>query len=319
MWDLDDLAVNEILSKISDLELDEQEILTSLKMLSITTGSKVQAAADLLFVLSNQLAQSGMMTLMQRRELNAQQARLAEEIYARKRAEEVLKDIEARADRPIYPFEKEQELLGRVRIGDRTGAKEILNELLGSIFFRSGGNDELIKARLLELMVVLSRAAVEAGASMEKLLGLNYSYVQQLSGISRFDDLCVWIVKVLDTFLDVAAENRNMKNAKVIHDAVEYITANYNKNLVLEEVAQVVYLSPYYLSHLFRSELGCTFVEYVTKIRIETAKKLMRGSNNSLSEISEEIGYKDSGYFSKVFRKSEGMTPSQYRQHMCNR
>lgn len=317
MWEPDDLAINEIRSKVQDLGIDTDEITRSVNDVRIMTGPGVQAAAELLFVIANQMAQSGMMTLMQRRELNAQQAKLAEEIYARKKAEEVLKDVEARAVKPVYPIEKEQELLDKVKLGDRLGAKEILNELLGSIFFRTGCSTEVIKARILELMVVLSRAAVEAGASMEKLLGLNYGYVEELSTIYKFEELCAWIVKVLDTFLDVAAENKDMRNAKVIQDAVEYIATNYNKELTLEEVAQASYLSPYYLSHLFRSELNCTFVEYVTKVRIENAKRLMRGTNLSLSEICEEVGYKDSSYFSKVFRKAEGIVPSRYRQQIC--
>lgn len=317
MWDPDELAITEICTRLSDLGIPEDEMRSLATGIKVMSGPNVQAAAELLFVISNQLAQSGMTTLLARRELNTQQARLAEEIYARKKAEEIIKDVEARAKHPVYPLEKEQDLLARVKLGDRQGAKEILNELLGSIFFRTGCSTEVIKARVLELMVVLSRAAVEAGASLEKLLGLNFNYVKELYDIQRFEELCAWIVKVLDTFLDVAAENRDMKNAKVIQDAVEYITTNYNRELTLDEVASTAHVSPYYLSHLFRSELDCTFVEYMTKCRIENAKRLMKGTNLTLTEICDEVGYKDSSYFSKVFKKTEGVIPSKYRQHLA--
>lgn len=94
--------------------------------------------------------------------------------------EETLKHLQKAT--PIYPLETEQELIRRVEIGDRVGAKEILNRLLGDIIVKHSGDIDLLKARFLELMVILSRAAVEAGASLEQLLGINYQY--QMNSLS---------------------------------------------------------------------------------------------------------------------------------------
>ncbi|NLG83582.1 MAG: hypothetical protein GX493_03000, partial [Firmicutes bacterium] len=133
LWPLDDLAIEEIGAAVGDLGFpreDLKEILTDVKVLK---GPDVQAAAELLFVVANHLAQVGLLTLMQRRELNEQQARLAELIGARKGKEEILHELETQGSKGPYPLEMERTLLGRVRVGDRTGAKEILNELLGEI------------------------------------------------------------------------------------------------------------------------------------------------------------------------------------------
>ena len=200
-------------------------------------------------------------------------------------------------------------------MGDRTGAKKILNELLAVIFLRSSGNIELIKARVLELVIVISRAAVEGGASLDKLLGLNYSFISELAEKNRFEDICSWIVKVLDTFLDTVYESRNIKNSALLGEAVRYIRENYNENLSLEDVAQKVFISPYYLSHLFREELGITFLEYLTRIRIEEAKKLLQDRSLTIFDISARVGYEDPGYFSKVFKKNMGVSPNQYRKN----
>ncbi|MGQ9780213.1 MAG: PocR ligand-binding domain-containing protein [Bacillota bacterium] len=314
LWPLDDLAMEEISSAVGDLGFSPEDLKKLLAEVKVLRGPDVQAAAELLFVVANHLAQTGLLTLMQRRELNEQQARLAELIGARKRKEEILHELEAQGSKSLYPLEMERTLLGRVRIGDRTGAKEILNELLGEIFLKSGGDLEVIKARLLELLIVISRAAVEGGASLERLFGVNYEYIRRLAGIDRFEDLCRWIVEALDTFMDTVYDVRRIKNAKLLAEATKYIRENYHQPLTLEKVAQQVYVSPFYLSHLFKSELGLTFVEYLTRVRIEEAKRLLATSNLSVLGVAEKVGYEDASYFSKVFRKVTGMTPNQYRR-----
>lgn len=314
MWPLDDLAWEEAADAVKDLGLVPGEMRDLLRDVKIMTAPNVQAAAELLFVVANHIAQSGLLALMQRRELNEQQARLAEAIGARKRSEEVLREVEARGVQGLYPLEKERTLLGRVRIGDRTGAKEILNDLLGDIFLKTGGELEVVKARLLELLIVLSRAAVEGGASLERLFGLNYHYISEFSGIERFEDLCVWIVGALDTFMDTVYQVKQVKNAKLIGEATAVIRQRFAEPLTLDSVAQKVFVSPFYLSHLFKEELGLTFVEYLTRVRIEEAKRLLASSNLSVLGVAEKVGYEDASYFSKVFRKATGLTPNQYRK-----
>lgn len=314
MWPLDDLAWAEVAQAVESLGLQLGTLRELLADVRILTAPNVQAAAELLFVVTNHLAQSSLLILTQRRELNEQQARLAEAIGARKQAEEVLREVEARGTKGIYPLEKERTLLGRVRVGDRTGAKEILNDLLGEIFLENGGELEVVKARLLELLIVLSRAAVEGGASLERLFGLNYNYISRLSGIERFEDLCVWIVEALDTFMDTVYQVRQVKNVKLIGEATAYIRRHFGGALTLDSVAQKVFVSPFYLSHLFKEELGLTFVEYLTRVRVEEAKRLLASSNLSVLGVAEKVGYEDASYFSKVFRKATGLTPNQYRK-----
>ena len=96
--------------------------------------------------------------------------------------------------RPLYPMKKEKELVARIKLDDRIGAKTILNKLVGEILFENLENGDVRKARILELIVVISRAAVEAGADMEKLLGLNYTYICELSEINEDETLYKWMI-----------------------------------------------------------------------------------------------------------------------------
>jgi YesN/AraC family two-component response regulator len=99
----------------------------------------------------------------------------------------------------------------------------------------------------------------------------------------------------------------------IIQEAMNYINKNFNKNISLESVACHIHLTPQYFSRYFKSTTGLNFIDYISKLRIKAAKKLLVTTNNSISSISLNIGYIDQSYFSKVFIKYEGVSPHKYR------
>ncbi len=255
-----------------------------------------------------------------RQEKYLQQAKISEEIQRIKRKENELLEQKEENENSflsislLYPLETERELLRRVRLGDKEGAKEVLNEILGQILFKNGGQIELVRARILELAVVLSRSAVEAKAELEMILGLNFEYIQEIGKLRTIEELCIWIVKVLDRFTESVYENRNIKNIDIIRKTREFIRANYKKKITLRNISKIVYLSPYYLSHIFKKETGSTILNYLTKVRIEEAKGLLENTDKSTTQIAFEVGYPDQSYFCKVFKRVEGVTASEYRK-----
>lgn len=312
MWELDDMARQEIVKRTAGFGLDTSKLLKQCEEIRIYSGKSVQASADLLFMAVNYLAQAGVATLEHRKELNTQQAHIAELIFQKKQAEEIISVLENTVPES-YPLHKEKELLGRVRLGDRTGAREILNDILGEIFLYNAGNLDIIKARVLELVVVLSRAAVEGGARLEKMLGLNYERLTGILTIATFDELCMAIRDILDSMLDNVYESRNVKNADTLGTVLRFIRENFYRPITLEDTARSVFLSPFYLSHSLKDELGITFIEYLTRVRMEEAKKLLSDKSLSMQAVAEAVGYDDASYFSKVFKKNVGVTPNKYR------
>lgn len=97
-----------------------------------------------------------------------------------------------------------------------------------------------------------------------------------------------------------------------VNNAIQYIQSHYSEPLSLEDVARAINLSTSYLSSLFSKVLGTTFISYVQSVRIERAKQLLR-TTLKIYEIAALIGYEDEKYFSQVFRKVEGISPSQFR------
>lgn len=303
MWHLDELALEELVLRARPVGLDRGQVLRLARGLRYLTSPKVQAIADMITAVSLRISPDAA-PFDERRQLQRHQQILAAQIHSSKEEEAI---------RHTYPLEKERELLGRVRVGDKTGAREILNQILGEILLGHAARPEIVKARVLELVVMLSRAAVEGGAKLEKLLGLNYGYVEEVAACESLEQVCLWCVKVLDVFLEEVYKARGGRRLGVLMDAVEYVREHYEADLTLEDVASAVHISPYYLSHLFSEELGITFVEFLTRTRVEAAKKLLADPRLTIQQIARKCGYSDASYFTKVFKKVEGRTPTQYR------
>ena len=107
---------------------------------------------------------------------------------------------------------------------------------------------------------------------------------------------------------------RNQRGQAPVREAKAYMGRHFAGNLTLEEVAEAAGISPAYLSTLFKKEVGIGFSEYLSQLRCEEAKRLLRESDESMTVIAEEVGYQDTKYFSRIFRKTVGLKPSEYRR-----
>ena len=96
--------------------------------------------------------------------------------------------------------------------------------------------------------------------------------------------------------------------------AKDYIDHNYQNEVSLDETSRQINISPYYFSKLFKEEMGQSFIEYVTGIRMEKAKELLSKTDKSMKEICNEIGYADPNYFSRTFKKNVGFTPTEFKE-----
>lgn len=212
-----------------------------------------------------------------------------------------------------YPFQKEKILLSKIALGDKHEAQKILNEILGYVFFSSGRDFEVIRSRILELIVLLSRAAVEGGADVEEIFGLNYKYLSEIYQYKTVEDLTYWLSRILSRFTDCVFDLADIRHKDTIFKAIDYIKRNYTEEISLEDVAKHVYLNASYFSKIFKKEMNCSFVSYVNKIRIAASKNLLADNKIPLSDISSLVGFDDQSYFTKVFKKEVGMTPGKYR------
>ena len=120
------------------------------------------------------------------------------------------------------------------------------------------------------------------------------------------DDGLLFLEKIVDQRPTVTG------NVQIVKKARDYLDKHYREALSLQSVADILGVSAGYLSKCFKAQGGSSFTEYLTDIRIEAAKKMMRETGESITEISYAVGFSDPGYFSKCFRKKEDITPSEY-------
>lgn len=121
--------------------------------------------------------------------------------------------------------------------------------------------------------------------------------------------------KMISQAIEIRDQNSGNKNRSILRTAVDFIDSHYmDEEISLNTVANVANVSSNHFSTLFSQNMGQTFIEYLTTLRMNKAKELLRCTGMRSSEIAGEIGYKDAHYFSYLFKKTQGMTPSDYRK-----
>lgn len=126
-----------------------------------------------------------------------------------------------------------------------------------------------------------------------------------------------YLVHLIETTIDFREAVSKGSNSSLLKAARNYIEQNFdNEEISLNTVASTVNLSPNYFSTVFSQEMGMTFIEYLTRVRMEKAKELLRSSSMKTAEIAYAVGYKDSHYFSYLFKKTQHCTPREFKSQV---
>jgi two-component system, response regulator YesN len=302
LWEPATRVLEDIESRLQGI-VHGHDIAEALHKLPVLRGQRIHGAAEFLFETLYGADGLDAQMVRWRRQRSEQQSEIGEFIQERKKL----------GAQWQYPLESERALLRKVKIGDRTGAKEILNSILGTILFKDIGDLGILKARLLELLSVLSRAAVEGGVDIHTMLEKNLAYITRVMRIDTQEDLCAWISTALNEFIELVYSSQDARKITQIRPAIGYIDANYDKPITLAEIARASHLSVSRLSHLFKEQMGVTPIDYVTAARIERAKELLLGTDQNCTEICFQAGYNNQSYFTRTFKSLVGMTPRQFR------
>lgn len=122
-----------------------------------------------------------------------------------------------------------------------------------------------------------------------------------------------WAVELLVyIFRKLHVDEKQKENP--LHNIYEHIQMHYREPISLENLSKMAYLSPKYFSRLFKMYTGCTVTEYIQKLRVEHACKMLLDSDYSIADIAERVGYNDVKYFNKVFRRLMNVSPTEYRR-----
>lgn len=229
----------------------------------------------------------------------------------------VYRALEDKSNAAVYPITLEKDLQRAIVQGDAVLSKELLNRLLGHIFFHSNSDLEQIKSRVLELIVLLSRSAIEGGADAEQIFALNTDYIKEVKGFESLEKLSLWLSEVINRFVSYVFDFASIKHINLIYKTVDYIKANYSEKITLDDIAKNVYISKSYLSRVFKDEMHCSITDYIHKVRISHSKLLLEDPALSLADVSNLAGFEDQSYFTKVFKSITGVSPGKYREKLA--
>jgi len=144
-------------------------------------------------------------------------------------------------------------------------------------------------------------------------------YITDMMEIQDISTLKSWCRAQIEHITRSISSGKKKKVSSLILKAREYIDKNFSNEITLEDVAKEVNISPHYFSRLYKEETGENFIEYLTSVRINKAKELIETGGYSIKEICYMTGYGDPNYFSRIFKKVMGVTPSEYKEAMQNR
>lgn len=272
------------------------------RRLPVWSREQPRAAAQRLYDLCYQYSEWKPVRLLRQRAQAEQQREIAQTIHTRKLN-----------PRHPYPFDQERLLLSLIRVGDKKGARRVLNELLAAQFLHSP-SVPVLRARAIELMGYLVRTAVEDNPQLEPLIARNHAWLMHIVAAPDFDAICTAQRDALDAFVDAVAVQGFNRSNPAVGRALDHISVHFREPLRLVDVARVAGLSAYRLAHLVKACTGHTIMQHVKRLRLQFAQKLLDEGVLNGAAIALEAGFHDQSHLTRQFRAVLGTTPGRYRR-----
>ncbi|MCR1898462.1 response regulator [Irregularibacter muris] len=210
-------------------------------------------------------------------------------------------------------FDFSKKFIHRVERLDKEGIKKEILHLQGEIS-QSDIEREECRSLMHEIAriyyLTMKSNKIEAGDTPEESKILE----EAIDNSQSIEDLFHVLIDHIDTSLTLLLDKDRAGNLRQINQAKKYIEENYMKNITLEDLGTHIGFNPSYFSSLFKKETGTSFIEYLSQIRMEKAKELLRESDLRIQDICLMVGYNDVKYFSKSFMKYTGLKPNEYRK-----
>ena len=225
-----------------------------------------------------------------------------------------IKDVEPQSAGVLYFDDKEDEELSSAI---KFGPEERIDELIGEItqkLINAKVHSRQQQAYILSVITVIIRLTQQYEISLSNLSDNSGEYMDIIEKIKGVDEFKVWLEETCPSLYLSIREKRDNTGKKVIADAKAYIMENYtNEELSVELICKYLHMSTAYFSTLFKKEVGQTCIAYITQLRLNKAIELLNTTDYKTYMIANMVGYTEQNYFSYVFKKKYGVSPSKYR------
>ena len=212
-----------------------------------------------------------------------------------------------------YPVELERDGFAALSRGDVPGTRDRFAELFAWMIAKDPDDLNSMRLKALELVLRAEYDAFHTG-SVNYAYDYRKDYLEQVNALQDQEQIQEWFLDRLTAICSMIRDQNEDQSESTVSKACKYIQENYRRDISLDEVSKEVNVSPYYFSKLFKEEVGENFIDYLTRLRIECSKELLRRAALTIREAGLQSGYSDPNYFSRIFKKQTGMTPREYRE-----
>lgn len=197
---------------------------------------------------------------------------------------------------------------------DDKGYKLVIEEIFRKI--EKEKDVSLKDLQLLSLNLILSgiRKMSFMQIQLNEYLGKNIFSLESISKFQTTTQLKNWIFNMLKSMNELMLKNSIPEKRDIVEEAKKYMNKNFNKNVSLNEISERFFINPYYFSQLFKKKTGETYQNYLIRLRVDRAKKLLEETDLKIYEICEMVGYTDINHFNKIFERIIGIKPSEYKK-----
>ena len=208
---------------------------------------------------------------------------------------------------------REDDFLNALSDADEERASIELEKLFDIIRNNTGNKIEKIYSSYMELIFVTTSYLSKMGKETQQIFGTEIDFYEKILRFETQEEINIWIRNIVSWIINYLKESKTSKQNRVIANAKHFIQMNYsNSSLSLKMVSDYVELSESHFSTTFTRDVGETFTDYLTNVRLEKAKELITTTNLKLYEISERVGYINAEHFSRIFKKNVGCSPKDY-------
>ncbi len=222
-------------------------------------------------------------------------------------------DMERSSGNVIYNRNLEKRLISEIKSGSGANIAEILEKIINYLE-ESYVSMHKCHVYMQQLVVSLLNLLDELDISDEDIFKNETSPFTEINMLKTLNDMKNWFHKICKDICAAVALKRNDFCEDIVIKAKEYIYSSYNnEDISLNSICKHLLISTSYFSLIFKNATGETFIEFLSKVRIEKAMELLKGTTLKTYEVAEKIGYSDPHYFSMVFKRLSGVTPTEYR------
>ena len=229
-----------------------------------------------------------------------------------------IQEVKIDPDTREYPFEVEHKYIESLRFGNREKSLYILKSLVEKAVLSSKQDPVVFKGIIMEFMIAVSKSLSEDDNIDLSGVFSTQGIFNRLNSMDNFNDINQLLMDYTQQVIDYFNSRNSPGCRKIINDIKHYIQNNYFSDITLRQVSNEYFMNESYLSDLFKRETGSSFTSFLTRVRMEKAKALLKQPDLKTPEISEMVGYGNSRYFNKIFKKYCGLTPFEYREKVLN-